>query len=287
MHEGHRERVKQRVISEGIEAFAPHEILEYLLFYCIPRRDVNPLAHQLIDAFGSMSAVLEADADDLAAIPGMTRNAAILLSSIPQINRAMAREALRERPKLENWRDAADFALSFYLGRRYETFALLCLDAKKRVTACPVISEGTLEESPVYPRRIAETALRNKARYIIMVHNHPSGTLRFSLADAIATAAIIDALLAIEITVIDHILIADHRALSMAHEHILESLSAIIAGGRDHAETVETVAEARKVADQRAMTIVRRPATATSLQEIQEDGWARQIIAGTTSSDDC
>ena len=287
MHEGHRERVKQRVASEGIEAFAPHEILEYLLFYCIPRRDVNPLAHQLIDAFGSMSAALEADADDLAAIPGMTRNAAILLSSIPQINRAMAREALRERPKLESWRDAADYALNFYLGRRYETFALLCLDAKKRVTACPVLSEGTLEESPVYPRRIAETALRNKAKYIILVHNHPSGTLRFSLADAIATAAIIDALMPIEIGVIDHLLIADHSALSMAHEHILENLSAIIAGGGGHADTVETVEEARRVADQRATTIARKAASATPLQEIQEDGWARQIIAGATPSGGC
>src|SRR5665648_913180 len=151
MHEGHRSRLKNRFIEEGLDGFEDHQILELLLFYAIPRRDTNELAHALIHKYGSLSGVLEADPKDLGSIPGLGENSAVLLALIPSLARIYLKDRWGTRPVLNSTAKAGEYILSLFAGRTYEVFYVICLDAQHNVIYPALVHEGTIDQAPVYP----------------------------------------------------------------------------------------------------------------------------------------
>jgi len=221
LHEGHRNRVKGRFLSEGLDGFCDYQALELLLFYAIPMRDTNELAHKLINEFGSLHGLLEADPEDICKRSGVSENAAVLITMIPQISRMYLNEKWGEKPLINSSTKSGEYAVSLFIGRTYEAFYVLCLDAQNRVNFSDLVHEGTINEAPVYPRLIVETALRHQANAVVLAHNHPGGSLKPSSADIEVTKKISNALGAISIKVIDHIIVAGDKYYSFAEKGLI------------------------------------------------------------------
>ncbi|MDD2574057.1 MAG: DNA repair protein RadC [Bacillota bacterium] len=221
MHGGHRKRVKDRFISEGLDAFEDHQVLELLLFYCIPRRDTNELAHRMIDEFGSLAGLFEAEPKDIQKRCGVSENTAILVSLIPPVARRYFTAKWGEKPKLTSSSKAGEYAISLFAGRTYEAFQVICLDSQNRVNYAALVQEGTLTEAPVYPRLVVEAVLRHKANSVILAHNHPGGSMQPSRADIEVTGRISKALEAISVKVVDHIIVAGDKYFSFKENGLL------------------------------------------------------------------
>ena len=194
VHDGHRSRMKERFRGHGLENFNDINALELLLFYAAPRRDTNGMAHALLERFGSFSAVLEANEQELLAVPGIGENAVTLLRLIPEVSR---RYLLDKTPSNEPI-DSAEAAGHYFIPRfMYETeeivYALL-LDARKRPIRCAAISRGTVDAAEVNARRLAELALQYRASAVILAHNHRSGVALPSVEDETSTARLARAL---------------------------------------------------------------------------------------------
>lgn len=215
-HEGHRERMRARFMHGGLNGFAPHEVLELLLFYAIPRRNVNPLAHRLLEHFGSVWAVLNAPPEQLTQVPGIGAQSAALLSAVAAAYRFADLDRLGERPIVNNYREAKAYCAQLFAAAREEVLYVVCLDAQGRVLrAVPAIS-GTIDEIAIYPRTIVAMAIRHNARNVVLAHNHPSGLREPSDADIRTTELLREALGAVDIEVLDHIIYADGECTSMA-----------------------------------------------------------------------
>lgn len=222
LHDGHRARLRKRFLEEGLDHFEDHQILELLLFYAMPRGDTNPSAHLLISRFGSLSAVLEADPRDVAAVAGIGEKAALFLSLIPQVTRRYFHDrVLRDRPQLTTCEAVAEYLVPLMAGRPEEVFYLLCLDSQCRVVYPALISEGTVTEALVHPRHVVEEAIRHRAAAVILAHNHPAGTLKPSPQDQRLTRRLVQALGPLDIRVLDHIIVASGRAFSFTQEGLL------------------------------------------------------------------
>ena len=220
-HQGHRQRLKARVLSEGIDNFEDHQILELLLFYAIPMKDTNALAHRLIGHYGSLAGVFDANPRDLSALVGVTENAALLLCLIPALARRYQQGKLAPKAVLGSTTAAGEYAVSLFTGRLNEVFYVICLDSQNKVNQATLLHEGTINEAPVYPRLIVETALRHQAASIILAHNHPGGSQRPSQADLDVTRRIRQATEAIAIPVVDHIIVAGDGYYSFAENRVL------------------------------------------------------------------
>ncbi len=204
-----------------MDNFEPHQVLELILFYSIPRRDTNEIAHELLEKYGSVSKVFEADINDLVKTPGIGENSAFILSLIPSLARRYFKDKWGTKPVIDSSTTAGQYAVSLFAGRTYEAFYLICLDSQNRVNFPELIQEGTINESPVYPRLIVEAALRHQANSVILAHNHPGGSLKPSQADMEVTDRIRIALEAISIHVIDHIIVAGDKYVSFAEKGLL------------------------------------------------------------------
>lgn len=216
IHSGHRSRLKKRYMEEDLDNFQPHQILEMLLFYAVPRKDTNELAHKLISAFGSISGVFDASVDSLVKKCGISENTAILITMIPSLSRAYSKDKWGDRPILKDSLSAGSYALSLFSGRLYEALFLICLDSNKRVRYTDLIYEGTIDETPYYPRLIIESAIRHNSHSIILTHNHPSGNKNPSAFDLEATVKMYRLMKTIDIDMVDHIIVAESEYLSMA-----------------------------------------------------------------------
>ncbi|MEO5371843.1 MAG: DNA repair protein RadC [Magnetococcus sp. DMHC-1] len=224
LHLGHRKRLRNRFLSEGIDQFEPHQALELLLFYALPRRDTNDLAHVLLRRFGTLSAVLEADPQDLASIPGIGENAAAFLSLLPQITRYYLRDrACRNQAPLNTPEATQQYLVPLMAGRTEEVFYLLCLDNRFRLIYPALINRGTVKGVLVEPRLVVETALRHKAAAVILCHNHPSGHLTPSPQDVQFTRLIQQTMIPIGIQVVDHIIVAEEQIFSFIQNRLLDS----------------------------------------------------------------
>ncbi|MGI6124131.1 MAG: JAB domain-containing protein [Acetivibrionales bacterium] len=224
VHEGHRGRIKERYMDEGLDNFADHEVIELLLFYSVPQRDTNALAHRMIKEFGTLHDLLEAHPRDIARRCKVSINSAILISLVAPLSRRYLKQKWGSRPVLNSSTIAGNYALSLFAGRIYECFYIICLDSQNRVNHAALVHEGTINEAPVYPRIIVETALRHKANSIILAHNHPGGSLKASGADIDVTRKICQAMKPISINVVDHIIVAGDRYTSFAEQGLLDSL---------------------------------------------------------------
>jgi DNA repair protein RadC len=206
MHDGHRSRHRARYRSAGLDGFSDHEILELLLYYAIPRVDTNPIAHKLMQRFGSLAGVLSAHIDDLKKVEGVGESAAILISLIRPIMQRSQAIYREKRPRLMNIDMAGAYCCSLLAGKRRETLFVVCLDIHYRVICSEQVQQGSIDELPVYPRHIVEIALRHDASSIILTHNHPGGNLTASQSDIETTYKVMAALEALGISLLDHII---------------------------------------------------------------------------------
>lgn len=224
VHEGHRKRIRERYMKEGLDSFSDHEVVELLLFYCIPKRDTNELAHRMVKEFGTLHDLFEADPRDIARRCKVSLNTATLISLAAPLSRRYLKQKWGNRPILNSSSLAGNYAVSLFAGRVYECFFVICLDSRNRVNHSALVHEGTINEAPVYPRIIVETALRHKANSIILAHNHPGGSLKASNADIDVTRKICQAMKPISINVVDHIIVAGDRYISFAEQGVMDSL---------------------------------------------------------------
>ncbi len=217
IHGGHRQRLKNRFLEDGLKHFEDHQILELLLFYCIPRQDTNPIAHALLDHFGSLAQVMEAPASELKKVPGVGDSVATFLALI---NAYYRHYDSRDNPNeiiLDDLNKCGEFLKRFYRNRRNETVYMLCLDAKCKLLCYKEVGEGSVNSAAVPIRRIVEIALGANATSVILAHNHPSGLALPSPEDQLTTKQLAYALSAVDIILADHMVFADKDFISMRH----------------------------------------------------------------------
>ena len=207
-HTGHRERLRQRYQREGLDGFAPHEVLELLLTFAIPRVDTNPLAHELIDRFGSLSAVMEASPAELEQVPGIGRQASTLLTMLLPVFRAYQQEKLKPRGKFDTYANVAAYCRTLYLGSNEEQFYVLSLDAGLNLLAVRRLSEGSPAQVSAHPRAVVQELIRHNAVCAVITHNHPSGSALPSQDDLEVTRSIQTVLDGVGIRLCDHVIIA-------------------------------------------------------------------------------
>lgn len=220
IHKDHRERLKKRFLEEGLDGFTDFQVLELLLFYCVPRRDTNPIAHALLEEFGSLAGVLDARAEDLMKFDYITSNAATFLKLLPQTARRYFVDSARYRQVLRTIEDCGDYLANYFVGRQHETVFLLCLDAACKVICCKEVEEGGINYANISIRKIVELALAVKASSVVLAHNHPSGFAIPSGEDVRATRRVAAALDAVDVILTDHIIIADGDYTSMVQSGV-------------------------------------------------------------------
>ena len=215
VHEGHRERMRNKYVNKGIEVFEQHEILEMLLFYAIPRKNTNDIAHRLLEACGSLSAVFDAPIDILMQ-QGLSYNAAVLLHMIPDLSRAYQSDKFDNEEKIITDEIIGKKMVHLFAGKIEECVYAFFLDAKGKEKYSGIISKGDASSAPLFSKDIVSIAARCKAVTVIIAHNHPSGVAFPSRADLEATADIADALDTIGIHLADHIIVADRDYISLS-----------------------------------------------------------------------
>lgn len=216
IHEGHRQRLKERFCKEGLDNFDDLYVLELLLFYSVNRRDTNPIAHALLDKFGSLRYVLEASREELVTVDGVTEHTAVFLSLIREVGRYYQMQCADTGDILQTIDQCGKYLLPYFFGRENETVFLLCLDAKCKVLCCKKVGEGSVNSANISIRRIVETALNANATSVVLAHNHPSGLAIPSAEDIQTTRRLGKALYTVEITLVDHIVVADNDFVSIA-----------------------------------------------------------------------
>lgn len=215
IHDGHRDRIRRRFLEEGLDQFTDVQVLEFLLFYCIARQDTNPIAHRLLDSFGSLSQVLEAPVEELRKVEGIGENTAVFLHLVTQVGRYYLTDRASKAKVLPTLESCAQYLQTFFFGRNVETVYLLCLDAKCKMLCCKKISEGDVNSTSLSVRKVVETALNTNASSVVLAHNHPGGMAIPSNEDIQTTRRIAAALQAVDVHFIDHILVTDDDYVSL------------------------------------------------------------------------
>lgn len=216
IHDGHRERLRNRFLKEGLDNFEDINALELLLFYCIPRKDTNELAHRLLDHFGSFHQVIDATPEELAGVPGVGSGVATFLPLLSATFRYYRVSQANKVKLFDTLEKCGDFLVNYFHGKKHETVVLLCLDAKCKKIACRELGEGSVNTATISPRRVVEIALGTNATSVILAHNHPSGIALPSGDDVRTTNQIGKSLRAVGIILSDHIVVADEDYVSMA-----------------------------------------------------------------------
>jgi len=207
-YSGHRDRLRERFISGGADALPDYELLELILFMAIPRRDVKPIAKDLIAAFGNLAGVMNASLCDLQKIKGISENTAITLKVMQASGHRMLKQELMQQPILNSWARLMDYLAATMAHEKNEQFRILFLNKKNEMIADEVQQRGTVDHTPAYPREIMKRALELGATAIILCHNHPSGDATPSQADIDMTRAIKAAGEPFSIIIHDHVVVS-------------------------------------------------------------------------------
>lgn len=220
-YEGHRERLRQRFLSGGGKSMPDYEFLELILMIAIPRRDVKPLAKELIRKFGNFAAVISAPIEDLMAVGGLKQNSAAVLKIIKEAAIRLSWQNLQNNTEIviAGYDEMIDYCRTAMGYNDVEEFRILYLDSKFKLLGEEVQQRGTIDQVSVHPREVIKSAVAKFAKAIILVHNHPSGDVKPSRADIEVTKLINEALKTVEIQLVDHIIISkndyysfnDHR----------------------------------------------------------------------------
>ncbi len=223
VHDGHRNRVRERIKSSGIDGFQNHEILEFLLYPFIPMKDTNEIAHDLIAHFGSFANVLNAESEEIESVKGVTKNASIFLSSLPSVFRTYEKSFFAEKRKLATQKEVKDFLRNYFVCRPKEAVYVLSLDPHNNLLGVFEVAEGWADSVNCGVRSVVDVALRSKATAVIMAHNHPSGIAVSSEADFMLTNAINCALELSGISLYDHLIFGGNDIYSFDDNGLFDS----------------------------------------------------------------
>ena len=228
IHEGHRQRLKFAVDNDPeMDSFGEHQVLEYLLTFLIPRKDTNPIAHELIDNFGNLYGVLSATYEELCRVPNMTKNAAHLLPNLISIVRKAELSRIKNKMRSNNIDDAVELFRPYFIGRNYEKLYMASLDINDRVMQVNCISDGMANFSTIDVSKIMAIISRNKATKIILAHNHPAGTLSPSNEDVLCTSTLAITLNTVGTVIVDHLIFTTDDYFSFyQHDMMGDILSA-------------------------------------------------------------
>ena len=220
-YQGHRDRLRQRFSKGGPDALADYELLELLLFMAIPRKDVKPLAKELIKAFGDYKGVLNAPIEKLAAFKGLSETSAITIKSVQAAAQRLMKYEVMNMPVLNSWARLIDYCTATMAHEKKEFFRILFLNKKNELIADEIQGSGTIDHTPVYVREVASRSLEIGATALILVHNHPSGDPSPSPDDVEMTNEIIKALEPLGIVIHDHLIISKNGHTSLRSEGLL------------------------------------------------------------------
>jgi len=224
IHSGHRARLREQFLEHGLDTFADHQALELLLSFAIPRRDVNPIAHGLMNHFGSFSRVFEASPQDLMEVDGIGEHAVTLIQLITQLGRRYQLDRAKEDLILSDTERMGNFVAPLFHGLTDEAVYLICLDGSLRVTHYEKLAEGSVNAINFSIRRAVEIALKRKAVYVVLAHNHPSGLAIPNVTDIATTEQLIQALAPLGIRLADHIIVAGDDFVSMRDSGHLDAM---------------------------------------------------------------
>lgn len=216
IHDGHRRRLRERFLTEGLDGFEPHNVLELILFYCIPRKDTNEVAHELISRFGTLHGVFDAPVEELCKVPGISYNGAVLLKTFLPV----ARYYTKSKGDSENLLDTPDrcgnFAQELFSGMITERTILICMDNRCKLLSTVIVAEGDISSVGISSRRVLEAVINSGATSVIIAHNHPGGVALPSAQDILATRHIAATLSSIGVSLLDHIIVVSNDYVSMA-----------------------------------------------------------------------
>lgn len=222
--EGHRERIRKRYIKSGLEGFNDYEVLELLLTYSIARKDVKPIAKELIEKFGTIDEIAKSDVKSLLEVDGIGEGSAVFLKLIGDIALTLYREKIEDKDILTI--KSKNSLLSYLRGEigysPREEFKILFLDSSNKLIASETLFYGTIDKSAIYPREIVERVIKNRAKSVIFAHNHPSGSISPSKKDIELTQYMYDSLKLLEIRLLDHIIITKNSYFSFLEEGLIE-----------------------------------------------------------------
>lgn len=216
LHAGHRDRVRDRFLDEGLERFQDHQVLEMLLFYGVPRKDTNEIAHKLLNHCGSLSGVMDAPLQMLYDC-GLSKSAAVLIKMIPSLCARYYNDRYNnDKDTSTNCDQIGERIMKHFIGAVEEQVVLLLMDHREKIIFCDVVSKGTLSASEVNIKKILRTAVTYKASAAILAHNHPSGIPLPSSQDVTVTKLLKNALRAIGVVLMDHLIVADMKYNAMS-----------------------------------------------------------------------
>ncbi|WP_341789968.1 RadC family protein [Rickettsia endosymbiont of Polydrusus tereticollis] len=219
---GHRKRVKQRLINAGgASGFSDYELLELILFSAIPRKDVKPLAKKLLEKFKNLTNLISLDKDKLLTISGTNENLYVNFAVMRELINRVLKQRITNKNIIGSWGALVDYLKVTMSSMPLEQFRILFLNKKNILIADEVLSQGTIDQAAIYPREIIKRALFNEASAIILVHNHPSGSSQPSKADIDTTRKIVETCHTVNISVHDHVIIANNDYFSFKSNMLL------------------------------------------------------------------
>ena len=221
VHDGHRERLRERFSSFGLDNFNDLNALELLLFYAIPRRDTNEIAHALLDQFGSLDAVFDASPQELQAVPGIGPGAATLICLVPELAKRCAVSRTRDITVFNSPSSVGRYLIPRLGSEKAEKALILNLNPQKQLISCVEIASGVVDSVNLNVRQIVETALKARASSLILAHNHPSGNPSPSRDDELLTRRVRDALKLVDIELDDHLIIGGQAWFSFRDSGLL------------------------------------------------------------------
>lgn len=216
VHDGHRDRLRERFLNEGLESFEPHNVLELILFYCIPRKDTNETAHALIERFGTLHGVFDAPVEELCKVKGISYSGAVLLKTYMPVARYYTKTKGDNKMMLDSPEKCGDYIMGLFAGLIEERTVLLCMDNRCKLLATTVVAEGDICSVGISSRRVIEAVINSAATAVIIAHNHPGGVALPSFQDVAATKRLVSTLAGIGVSVLDHIIVANDDYVSMA-----------------------------------------------------------------------
>ena len=222
VHDGHRDRMRERFLMEGADGLADHELLEMLLYGTIPRGNTNEIAHKLLNEFGSFSNLIEAEPHEITKTAGIGEKSAIFLSLLHELVRRYEKEQLEQKPALTSISRALDYCEALLTHCVTERFYVLCLDSRRRIIHTAKVAEGTVGNCFVPPRTVVEKALRYHSTGVVFCHNHPRGSVRPSREDIDLTLQLKSMLDPLGVEVVDHIIVGENQCYSFFDDGILK-----------------------------------------------------------------
>jgi len=222
VHDGHRQRMRERIRKNGIASLEMHEILEYLLYSFIPRKDTNVIAHELLQKFGSLRMIMDSKPERLCEVSGMTWNASLFLTSLSGVFRKYLDEVNGQRRRLKDRSEAKKYMGSSFYGLRDEQICIVAVDVHDQILASDVLAVGTGDEVQLSVRAVVDFALMHKAHGVLLAHNHPGGIVTPSSQDVFLTRKLYDTLNEVGVKLLDHFIFCGENCYSFDEQRVLD-----------------------------------------------------------------